>query len=354
VLFAAFPDDGDHLQLGGRRRAPLSSGIEEEGMKQAFVTRFGAPEEVLEVREVVSPRPLAGEVAVDVMASPVNPADLLLASGRHMVCPTLPATVGIEGAGIVAALGEGVAGLSVGDRVALPWGTNWAERVCRPVTEVIPLPPDVDLVKASMLSVNPFTAAGLLEGLAEGDWIALDAANSAVGRLTIALAERRGLRSIAVVRSERHVEDLLRLGASHVIVGEEDLAARVRSLTDGRGVLRALDAVAGDSAGRLFECVADGGALVCYGLLASDEVRLPAKGVVFRDVVVRGYGRLRAMRALSTEQLRGLAAELLALIVPRDLVSVEATYSLADVREAAAHAGRQGRSGKIVLRIGEV
>jgi mitochondrial enoyl-[acyl-carrier protein] reductase / trans-2-enoyl-CoA reductase len=290
-----------------------------------------------------------GQAQVAVRARPIDPADLLLLTGRHAYRPELPAVVGIEGAGVVVAVGPDVE-LAIGTKVAIPRGGTWREVVTVPAAELIALPEDADLIQASMLPVNPFTAAGLLEGIEAGSWIIHNAATSAVARIVTRMARQRGIHSISVVRSAARADELTTLGADHVVVDGDDLVERVRGAAGDVPIVRALDAVAGAAAGRLLGCLAEGGVLICYGLLADDQVRLPAAQVVFRDVTIRGFSRLRSYAAMPGARRQAIARELLALAGDGALATeVEATYPLADVVEALRHQVRADRRGKIVL-----
>lgn len=318
-------------------------------MLRVLMTRTGVPApEAIDVVEAEVPRPGPGEALVRVLARPINPADLLLLEGRHMFAPTLPGPVGIEGAGVVEAIGEGSL-LPVGARVAIPFGGTWTEQMVFASAELIPLPDTLSIEQGAMLSVNPFTAAGLLEGLAPGDAVVLDAATSAMGKMIVKLCARRGLRAVGVVRSAEAVPGVEAAGAVAALVDGPDLAVRVQEVLGG-GAKRALDAVAGEASGRLFGAVAEGGTLVVYGLLASDSVVLPAAQLVFRDVTVTGFSRLRGLKALSPERRSAIAAELATLAADGVLdAEVEARYPLGEVRAALAHHGRPGRRGKILL-----
>jgi NADPH:quinone reductase-like Zn-dependent oxidoreductase len=300
---------------------------------------------VVEVNEPSCPE--AG-VVVAVRARPINPADLLLLTGRHVYTPQLPSPVGIEGAGVVVEAGP-ASRLSVGDHVAIPAGGTWRERMALADADVLPVDRRLDLEQASMLSVNPFTAAGLLEGLASNACVVVNAPTSAIARLILSMCRSRGISAIAVGRDAGAEASALSHGAHAFVVDGPDLGARVRRVAPGP-VVRALDAVAGDASARLFDAVSDGGELVVYGLLSDDTVRLPAAGVVFRDVTVRGYSRLRCLRALSSERRAELTAELVGLVERGALSTpVEARYSLEDVTAALAHHARPGRTGKILL-----
>lgn len=318
-------------------------------MRRVFYVRPDPdPSRTVEVLDVPEPPCPPAGVIVSVLARPINPADLLLLTGRHVFVPELPSPVGIEGAGRVVQAGPD-SRLRPGTLVAIPRGGTWSERLALGDDEVLPLPEGVDPEQAAMLSVNPFTAVGLVEGLAAGTTIALNAGTSAISRLVLAVCRRRGLRAVAVVRDARAEEAVRAAGATAVVVDGEDLSARLRQAA-GAPILRALDAVAGEASGRLFDAVAEGGELVVYGLLGSDRVDLPAVNLVFRDVTVRGYSRLRAYAALSAERRAAITNDLVGLLADGTLfTAVEARYPLDRVAEAVAHHERPDRRGKVLL-----
>jgi NADPH:quinone reductase-like Zn-dependent oxidoreductase len=287
-------------------------------------------------------------VVVAIRARPINPADLLLLNGRHVFTPVLPAHVGIEGAGVVVEAGPR-SRLRVGTHVAIPAGGTWRDQLALRDDAVLEIPAHVDLEQAAMLCVNPFTVMGMLEGIAPRSTILVNAATSAIARLVLAVAKRRGLRAVGVVRDEKAFDAVRAAGAEHVLVDGPDLAARVRAEAPGP-VMLALDAVAGTASGRMFDAVADGGALTIYGLLSSDRVDLPASGVVFRDVQVRGFSRLRIFAAMTRERRAAITTELLQLLADRLLeAELEARYPLDAVRDALVHQERPDRRGKILL-----
>lgn len=311
-----------------------------------------APDADAAASVVVSPQappacPADG-VVVAVAARPINPADLLLLQGRHVYTPTLPAHVGIEGAGIVVEAGTN-SRIAVGTHVAIPAGGTWRDRIALRDDGVLVLPPSVDLEQAATFCVNPFTVLGMLEGCPPGATLLVNAATSAVSRLVCQVAARRGLQVVGVVRSEASIPHVLASGATLALVDGPDLAARVRAQAPGP-IRLALDAVAGEASGRLFDALADGGTLIVYGLLASDRVNLPAAGVVFRDVHVRGFSRLRAFAAMSRERREAITDELVSLLEAGVLqTQVEARYPLGEVKAALAHHERPGRTGKVLL-----
>jgi NADPH:quinone reductase-like Zn-dependent oxidoreductase len=322
-------------------------------MKKVFCVRTSdQPATTIELRTVELAAPAADEVLIEMLAAPINPADLLLLTGRHVFQPVFPAAVGIEGAGRIAALGSAVEGLRIGDLVAVPFGGTWTEFMLMKAIDVLPVPADLDPLQVAMLSVNPVTAAGLLEGLSAGDWVIQNAANSAVGQLVIRLAAHRGIHTINLVRRAEWAPVLQSIGADVVLVGEENLREQIETAAPGANIRRGLDAVAGDSTGRLYNCIGDEGDLISYGLLNSDQIILDAAKVVFGSVTLKGYSRLRSLRVMGAQRAQAVIRELTGLMRAGLLHStIEHIYPLAEVIQAVEHADRPGRSGKIVLRM---
>jgi mitochondrial enoyl-[acyl-carrier protein] reductase / trans-2-enoyl-CoA reductase len=322
-------------------------------MRCVQFNRFGEPAEVVELVEVEPPVPTMGQALVDVLAAPINPADLLLVTGTHAYRPTLPARVGVEGVGVVATLGAGEHGVAMGDMVLLPPGGTWSEQVAVDSSTLIPLPTGMDPIQAAMLGVNPITALCLLtelRSLAPGDWLIQNAANSAVGRLVIRLAALRGIRTVNVVRRASLIPELAALGADVSLVDGEDLPTRVAAATEGAPLHLALDAIAGAAAGRLVHCLAPDSTLVVYGLLSGEPIQVPTARIVFEGITVIGFARLRALAAMGRTEVRARYAELAELVMKGDLTSeVAAVYPLEEVQTALHHVAQEGRDGKIVL-----
>jgi NADPH:quinone reductase-like Zn-dependent oxidoreductase len=173
-------------------------------MKAIHLTAYGNPAQNRTV-EVSEPNaPSAGEALVHMEYAPIAYSDLFLAHGVYLLRPKLPSVIGGEGAGIVEAIGPGVASVKVGDRVTIPFGTfTWSERVLAPAAGLFVVPPSVDAKTASMLNINPTTAVLLLDEfvkLKPKNWIVLNAANSHVARCLIAIAKSRDLNVVGIVR----------------------------------------------------------------------------------------------------------------------------------------------------------
>ena len=166
-------------------------------MKQVVIDRYGPPEDVARCADVPDVgAPGAGEVVFDVLAFPINPADVSFCRGTYRLKPVLPATPGAECIGRVTAVGAGVTAVKPGDLVINLQRENWTQKRRVKADDVIPVPPKMDLRQAAMLRINPPTALLLLTDIVAlklGDWVIQNVANSAVGRLVIRLAHQRGI-----------------------------------------------------------------------------------------------------------------------------------------------------------------
>lgn len=321
-------------------------------MRAVQFSRFGPPHEVAELVEQPGPAaPGPGQAVVDLLAAPINPADLLNLQGLYGVVPPLPALGGFEGVGRVSAVGPDVAHVRVGDRVLLS-GSTWRERHVVPAAGLFPLPEGPPSEQLAMLTINPLTARAMLTeaGLQAGEYIIKNAANSGVGRVLFGLARRAGVRGIAVVR--RHgLEDMVRgWGAEHVVVDGPDLAERVRALVDGGKLRHGIDAIGGAATARLAACLDPGGVVVNYGLLSGENCQVSAADLVFRGVTLRGFWLLHWFQRTPRDQVAAAYGDLLAMLSAGELTTpVEAIYPLSQITDALQHAARAGRDGKVIL-----
>ena len=316
---------------------------------------FGDPAEVLRVEDLPIPAPGPGQVLIRLTARPINPSDLFTIRGAYGVRPRLPATPGFEGAGVVEAIGEGVTWLQPGQLVT-PGATTgtWQEYIVADAATVIPIPPGISDRQAAMLAVNPTTAWLMLTETLKvqpGEWVAQNAANSAVGRFVIQIARRQGFKTVNVVRRRDVIDELKALGADAVInEAEEDVIIRTRIATGGKGAPYALDAVAGESGGRLARALAPGGTMLVYGAQSGQPLTLDAGTMLFRGTKVQGWWLTQWFRDTPPDRVAGLFATLLPMIADGTLSApIAGEYDLADIREAVRAAEGSQRNGKILL-----
>ncbi len=325
-------------------------------MKIVQFSKLGVPHEVCECVTVPDPGPpAADEILVELEACPINPADMLNVSGRYANKPDLPGRAGNEGVGRVLAVGADVDVLVVGDRVMMPARENWVERRLVGAKTAIKLPSDGDVFQLSLLRICPATASLLLSEMVtldEGDWLVQNAANSAVGRLLIQMAQEKGIRTVNVVRRDGVADSLHTLGADLVILDGNDLAERVRAKIGDGHVALAVDAVSGDATMRMAKCLTDGGMLVNHGLLSGDPVKVDYHELVFRGITVRGFWLSKELQRIGVTKTVALYRSLAERVVGGELhTEVEASYSLSDAKVALEHASREARGGKIIFSI---
>jgi trans-2-enoyl-CoA reductase len=320
--------------------------------------RHGNPVEVLRIETHPWPRAAAGEVVVQMRAAPINPADLNAIEGKYPVRPQLPATPGFEGAGIITELGSETGDLTTGALAILPHNIGtWREALAVKASDVVIVPPGIGALQAAMLKINPMTAWRLLHDyvdLHRGDWLIQNAANSAAGRAVIEIARDLGYKTVNVVRRAELVDELRAEGGDVVLVDGENLREEVRTAIGSAPILLGLNAVGGESALRLANCLAPGATIVTFGAMSLQPLKIPNGLLIFKDLRFRGIWinkwydnattqqRMEALRPLFELARRGL-------LKPK----IEKAYPLSQVKAAVTHAAQGKRSGKIIFQFGE-
>ena len=322
-------------------------------MKQVQISAYGQPEFVAECVEVPDVgAPAAGEIVFDVLAFPINPADLSFCRGTYRLAPSLPAIPGAECVGRVTAVGAGVGDIRVGDLVSNMQRENWTQRRRIKAEDAIPLPAGLDLAQAAMLRINPATAQLLLEDhvdLKPGDWVIQDVANSAVGRHLIVLARARGIRTLNVVRRDDVGGELKALGADVVLPDEADLVERAHDATGGAPIRLGIDAVSGAACRRIADCVGEAGVVVNYGSMSGEDPQI-SRAALGRGITITGFNLGRGLAKRSTAAVRALYTDLAAKLHDGTLrTPVDATYAIEEIKGALTHAQRGGRNGKVLV-----
>jgi NADPH:quinone reductase len=329
-------------------------------MKAVVFDRFGPPEEVLQAREVPPPpEPGPGQVRIRMIASPVNPSDLLYIRGEYGKQPPLPATPGFEGVGIVEATGSGLFARRVrGKRVAvLNRATgNWQEQVVVPARQAIPVPSDLPNDQAAAFFVNPASAVVMTQYVLKvppGAWLLQTAAGSALGRMVIRLGKHYGFRTINVVRRREQGEELRRAGGDAVVcTSDESLVDRVREITAGEGVLYAIDAVGGATGTAVIQALGHAGRLLLYGTLAGEPIQIDPRVLMVGQKKVEGFWLSPWTAKQGMLTMFGLIRKL-GKLFREGVVTSEfgATFPLDQVQAAVKQAALPGRQGKVLLRI---
>ncbi|MFG2414847.1 zinc-dependent alcohol dehydrogenase family protein [Streptomyces goshikiensis] len=322
---------------------------------------IGGPE-VLRLEDLETGEPGPGEVRIRVDAIGVNRADALFRGGRYLQpVRRLPATLGNEAAGVVEAVGPGVAGFEAGQAVSVipsfshnDYGV-YAERAVAPASALLHRPDGVDAVSGAAVWMPYLTAYGAMvevAGMRAGEVAVLNAASSSVGIAAIHTANRLGATPVALTRTRAKRQRLLDEGAAEVIVTEEeDVTERLLELTDGRGAEFVFDAVAGPGVVELARAVADGGTLLLWGAQSGQPTPYPGFDLGMPALNMRTYTMLEVTRdpermrravAFVTSGLRGGAFRPV----------VDRLFPLEEIVRAHQHLESNTQVGKIVVTVG--
>jgi mitochondrial enoyl-[acyl-carrier protein] reductase / trans-2-enoyl-CoA reductase len=326
-------------------------------IRAAVYDTHGNPPDVLRVVQQPWPTPAADEVVVQMRAAPLNPADVNAIEGKYPVRPTLPATPGMEGAGVVVEVGREARGVAVGDQVILPhnFGT-WREACAVKAEKLVVAPADIEPVQAAMLKVNPITAWRMLHDfvpLQRGDWFIQNAANSGAGRAAIQIARELGLRSVNIVRRPELIDELRSEGADVVVLDTDELRDQVAEATGRAPIRLALNAVGGESGIRMAKTLAPRATIVTYGAMSLQPLTVPNGILIFKELRFTGFWVNKWYDGATPEQRRETFAPLFEM-AKRGLLrtKVEKTYSLDEANQAIRHAMQNKRDGKIVFDLG--
>lgn len=321
-------------------------------MKQIRFEGSGAAHQVVRCADTEPPPPLAAdEVRLQVLAFPINQADLLTLQGRY-ANPGSDDTLGLEAVGRVIAVGAQVERLRVGELAILLGQRNWSELRQVHWSQAMPVPSSVDPLQLAMLKVNPATAAMLLTrfvALDHGDWIVFNAANSGVGRSLIQLARLLGVRTAALARRADMLPALRAHGADLALLDDEAAPAAVRAAVGAARLPLAADAVGGEATARLLACLDDRGSLICYGGLQGEPCPIGVRDLVFRDIRVHGFWLTRTLAESDYDSLVPLYRELSdCMRAGRLRLPVARTYPMHAIADAIAAAAQPG-DGKVLV-----
>ena len=318
------------------------------------IARPGGPEVLRPVRRPV-PRPGRGEVLVAVAAAGVNRPDLMQRQGIYPPPPGASDIPGLEIAGLVAAVGEGVTEWTEDDRLcALVAGGGYAEYCIAPVPQCLPLPAGLNLVQAAALPEAVFTVwTNVFERgrLAPGETLLVHGGASGIGTTAIQIARAWGARVLATAGTPEKCAACERLGAERAIdYKKEDFVAAVKQATDGRGVDIVLDMVGGDYLPRNLAALAMEGRLVQIAFLHGPRVELDLTTILHRRLTLTGS----TLRPRSVEEKGRLADAVRASVWPLIEAGsvrpvVHATFPLAQATDAHCLMESDAHIGKIVL-----
>lgn len=324
-------------------------------MPRAVLCHAWGEPDVLRLEEIAPPTPGDGEVLVNVRATGVNFADILMVAGQYQEKPPFPFSPGLETAGTVAALGPGVRGLEVGQRVmALVGRGAYAEAAVAKAADVFPIPDAMDFVTAAGLPITYGTAHGALTwraGLEAGELLLVHGAAGGVGLATVEVGKALGATVIATARGPEKLAVAKEHGADHLIdTASEDIRARVKAIAGARGGADVVfDPVGGDVFDASLRAVAWGARLLIIGFAAGRVPQIPANILLVKNLSAIGlyWGsyRERAPALLAEEFAQLFAWYEAGHIRPH----VSHTLDLARAAEAMTLLKSRTSTGKVVL-----
>ena len=318
----------------------------------------GGPEMLIPVRLPV-PRPGPDEVLIRVAAAGVNRPDVMQRMGLYPPPPGAPETPGLEVAGEIVALGEGVGPEQLGQPVcALVAGGGYAEFAVAPIGQCLPVPAALTPTEAAALPETLFTVwSNLFERAyaAEGDTVLVHGGTSGIGTMAIQLGRLFGLTVIVTAGSDAKCQAARGIGAAHAInYRTEDFVAEVKALTGGRGVDVVLDMIGGDYFARNLRCLAEDGRHVSIAAQRGPDAHFTIWDIMRRRLTLTGS----TLRARPVEFKSLLCAEIAEHVWPHMAAGrlkpvIDRVFLLADA--AAAHRRMEGGEhvGKIVLSVGD-
>ena len=325
-------------------------------MRAVEITQPGKPE-VLKIGTRPVPQPKAGEVLIQVAAAGVNRPDVMQRTGHYPVPPGASDIPGLELAGSIVALGEGVKDWRVGDAVtALVQGGGYAEYCTAPAPQCLPIPKGMSPVEAASLPETFFTVWSNVfdrAGLKPGESLLVQGGSSGIGVAAIQMVKALGHTVFATAGSAEKCAACVKLGADRAInYRTEDFVEVVREATAGKGVDVILDMVGGDYVERELKCLADDGRIAVIAFLGGTKATLNLSDILRRRLTISGSG----LRPRPVEFKGAIAKKLREWIWPliesgRIKAIVHKTFPLAEAARAHELMESSAHIGKIVLTV---
>ncbi|PWE39271.1 NAD(P)H-quinone oxidoreductase [Pseudomonas prosekii] len=320
------------------------------------ITEPGGPE-VLQPRDVPMPTVAAGEVLIRVHAAGVNRPDVIQRSGKYPMKPGMSPIPGLEVAGEVVAIGKGVSEFTVGDRVcALTNGGGYAQYCIAPASQTLPIPDDLDWIKAAAIPETFFTVwANLFDigGASKGQRALIHGGTSGIGTTALMLCREFGVEAYATAGSEEKCEAIRKLGGKAINYREQDFAKVIEEKTAGKGVNVILDIMGGSYFNSNVSALGMEGRLVMLGFLGgahANDVDLLA--IMSKRASITGS----LLRSRTKEEKAAIAQGLYEYVWPvlsagRCLPIIDKVYPFTDAALAHARMEAGDHIGKIVLHM---
>jgi len=327
------------------------------------IVRFhrAGPAEVLQFEEIPVPQPEHGEVRLRVKAIGLNRAEIMFRNAQYLEDPIFPAKNGYEAAGIVEAVGPGVDPSWIGKTASTVPGVFslnaygvYGEAAIVPVVALAEYPANLSFEQGASIWMQYFTAYGaliMLGHVAKGDFVLITAASSSVGIAAIEMARVEGAVSIAVTRTAAKKAALLKHGANHVIVtDEEDLVGRVNEITSGKGARIVFDPIGGKIVDTLAQATAKKGIIFEYGALAPEPTPYPLFTALSKFLTIRAYTLFEfASDPIEAPKAKKYIFDHLATGAFKPVI--DKTFHFSEIVEAHRYMESNAQIGKIVVNV---
>jgi NADPH2:quinone reductase len=323
-------------------------------MRAITYTKFGKPNEVLELSDIAIPEPKDHEVRIKTILATIHNHDLVTISGKYGFKPTLPAQAGTEAVGIIDAIGNAVKHLQVGQRVMATTTGTWAEFFIVSAATVVPLPDGIDDASAAQLLAMPMSALLLLEQaqIQSGQWVIQNGANGAVGKLIEQISPIQDFNVINLVRRESSSDELKKLGAKYVVATDApDWKKTVKALIADQALIVGIDAVGGESSQDLLSLLAENGKLISYGAMSGQSMQLSSSLIIFKNISITGFWGGKIFSALSAPEQMRVVSTIVQYVAKGQLtLQTEEIFKFEQIKDAVNANYRINRKGKILLQ----
>jgi NADPH2:quinone reductase len=320
-------------------------------MKAALFHELGGPE-VLKLGDAPKPEPKPGWVLVKNHAIGINFADTFFRQGQYLIKPNLPDIPGLEAAGVIEAVGQGVTHLKPGMRVAAIGTKTYAEYSAVSASQVIPLPDFVSFAEGAAFPIQTLTAYHMLHTshhTTPEQTVLVHSAAGGVGIVAVQIAKAAGARVIGTVSSDSKIDLVKQYGADAVInYAKHDFAEEAQKLTDGKGVDLILDAIGKPTLERGLKCLKPFGHLILYGRAGGIPDPLNLMGLFQKSLKVSGFV-LYTVSAMPDKHKEGIEKSFQLMNQGKLKMLVGKSFPLADAAEAHRHMESRQSVGKLVL-----
>jgi NADPH:quinone reductase-like Zn-dependent oxidoreductase len=318
------------------------------------------PAEVLQFDELPVPQPGPGEIRLRVKALGLNRAEVMFRNGHYLETPVPPSKNGYEAAGIIEAVGPDVDSSWIGKTASTVPGTFklndhgvYGEVAVVPLHGIAEYPSTLSYEQGASIWMQYLTAYGALIWLGQvikGDFVVVTAASSSVGIAALEMVKVEGAISIAVTRTSAKRAELLKAGADHVIVtAEEDLVARVKEITSGKGARIVFDPIAGKILESLAAVTAPKGIIFEYGALASEPTPYPLFTALAKGLTIRAYTLFEMTHDPVFPKAKQYIFNHLASGAFKPVI--DKTFRFAEIVEAHRYMESNAQIGKIVVTL---